>query len=50
MKVVQLGNCVVLCDNCAGFCPTDSISIPDKAEIKKLVGQLQRNQNKAAGS
>jgi NAD-dependent dihydropyrimidine dehydrogenase PreA subunit len=50
MKVVHPDNCVVLCDKCAGFCPTESIHFPDKAETKKLIGQLLRERDKAAGS
>jgi len=40
MKVIHPENCVVLCDKCAGFCPTESIHFPDKAETKKLIGRL----------
>lgn len=50
MKVVQPDNCVVLCDKCANFCPTESISFPNKSEIRKLVEQLLRERDKAAGS
>lgn len=43
MKVVQPDQCVVLCDKCAAFCPTDSIRFPDKTETKKRVGQLLKD-------
>jgi len=43
MKVVHPMNCVVLCDKCAAFCPTESIRFPDKTETKKQIGQLLRN-------
>jgi NAD-dependent dihydropyrimidine dehydrogenase PreA subunit len=40
--VANPGNCVVLCDKCAGFCPADAISFPDKEATKKLIGGLLR--------
>jgi NAD-dependent dihydropyrimidine dehydrogenase PreA subunit len=42
VEVVNPLNCVVLCDKCAGFCPQQAISFPDKAEIKHHIGQLLR--------
>ncbi len=33
-------NCVVMCDKCAGFCPQDAISFPDKKLTKDLLKQL----------
>lgn len=40
-KVINPNNCVVLCDKCAGFCPEDAISFPDKEEFKQLLRQLR---------
>ncbi len=42
MKVVHPENCVVLCDKCAKFCPTESIHFPDKMETKTLISKLMR--------
>jgi NAD-dependent dihydropyrimidine dehydrogenase PreA subunit len=42
MHVVNPENCVVLCDKCAGFCPQNAISFPDKAQFKQhLLDMLQ---------
>lgn len=41
-EVVNPDNCVVLCDKCAGFCPNDAITFPDKEETKKLLQKLLR--------
>jgi len=47
MNIVEIAdpnNCVVLCDKCAGFCPVEAITFPDKKEtkglLKKLVSEL----------
>jgi NAD-dependent dihydropyrimidine dehydrogenase PreA subunit len=42
VEVAEPDNCVVLCDKCAGFCPQDAISFPDKEEMKRLIGRLLR--------
>jgi NAD-dependent dihydropyrimidine dehydrogenase PreA subunit len=42
VEVANPDNCVVLCDKCAGFCPQEAISFPDKEVTKKLVGKLLR--------
>lgn len=42
VKVVEPDNCVVLCDKCAGFCPQDAISFPEKEATKRLIGRLLR--------
>jgi NAD-dependent dihydropyrimidine dehydrogenase PreA subunit len=42
MEVAVPGNCVVLCDKCAGFCDQDAIRFPDKEETKRLIGKLLR--------
>lgn len=33
-------NCVVMCDKCAGFCPLEAISFPDKGATKELLAEL----------
>jgi NAD-dependent dihydropyrimidine dehydrogenase PreA subunit len=33
-------NCVVLCDKCTLFCPSEAISFPDKDQFKKLLREL----------
>jgi len=40
VEVANPDNCVVLCDKCAGFCPQEAISFPDKEATKRLVGKL----------
>lgn len=38
--------CVVLCDKCAGFCPNEAISFPDREETKQsIIKQLKEVQN-----
>lgn len=44
MEVAEPDNCVVLCDKCAGFCPQDAISFPDKEETKRLILKLFQEQ------
>jgi NAD-dependent dihydropyrimidine dehydrogenase PreA subunit len=41
MEVANPNNCVVLCDKCAGFCPQDAITFPDKNEFKKVLQRLR---------
>ena len=40
VEVANPDNCVVLCDNCAEFCPEEAISFPDKEATKRLIGKL----------
>lgn len=40
MEVAHPQNCVVLCDKCAGFCPQDAITFPNKEQIKQRLIQL----------
>lgn len=44
MEVADPNNCVVLCDKCAGFCPVEAISFPDKEETKRLLQKLVSDQ------
>jgi len=39
-------NCVVLCDKCAGSCPAEAISFPDKKETKELLKKLLAEMDK----
>ncbi|NMB99281.1 MAG: 4Fe-4S binding protein [Thermoanaerobaculaceae bacterium] len=39
-EVVNPNNCVVLCDKCALFCPSEAITFPEKNEFKKLLREL----------
>lgn len=48
MRVVEPMNCVVLCDKCVGFCPSESIRFPDKQETKRLIGHLLRERGQTA--
>jgi NAD-dependent dihydropyrimidine dehydrogenase PreA subunit len=48
MVVANPTNCVVLCDKCAGFCPEDAITFPNKAEFKKLLMELMHQKKKTA--
>lgn len=43
MLVESPGNCVVLCDKCAKFCPQDAISFPDRKMIKTLLAEKLAN-------
>ena len=36
------GNCVVLCDKCAGFCPEEAISFPDREAMKHNISKILR--------
>ena len=40
VEVANPDNCVVLCDKCAGFCPQEAISFPDKEATKQLLEKL----------
>jgi len=40
VEVAEPTNCVVLCDKCAAFCATEAISFPEKATMKRLIGNL----------
>ena len=40
--VAEPGNCVVLGDQCAGFCAQEAISFPDIEETKRLLAKLLR--------
>ncbi len=40
MEVANPQNCVVLCDKCAGFCPQEAITFPDKEQFKKVLKDL----------
>jgi NAD-dependent dihydropyrimidine dehydrogenase PreA subunit len=42
VEVVEPDNCVVLCDKCAGFCPQDAISFPDREDMERLIARLVR--------
>jgi NAD-dependent dihydropyrimidine dehydrogenase PreA subunit len=44
MEIADPDNCVVLCDKCAGFCPVEAISFPDKEETKRLLQKLMSDQ------
>lgn len=44
-RVAEPMNCVVLCDECAGFCAVESITFPDKEQTKLLIQQLVREQH-----
>lgn len=46
MTVANPTNCVVMCDTCAGFCPQEAISFPDKDEFKEVLGNLMREARK----
>lgn len=35
-------NCVVLCDKCAGFCPEEALSFPDREAMKQLISKILR--------
>lgn len=41
MEVANPNNCGVLCDKCAGFCPQEAITFPDKEEFKKVLQRLR---------
>lgn len=41
-KVSDPDNCVVLCDKCARFCPSDAISFPDVIKTRNIVTDLLR--------
>lgn len=50
MRVANPGNCVVLCDKCATFCPQEAVSFPDKnAFLRELRRLLRENREKPAG-
>jgi NAD-dependent dihydropyrimidine dehydrogenase PreA subunit len=40
-EVANPYNCVVLCDKCASFCPSEAISFPDKDATKHLLTRLK---------
>lgn len=50
VEVAEPNNCVVLCDKCAGFCPSDAISFPDKKMIKQLIGKILREMEEKGGA
>lgn len=50
MTVANPTNCVVLCDKCAGFCPEEAITFPNKDEFKKLLQRLLRELREKAGT
>ena len=39
-------NCVVLCDKCAGFCPQDAITFPNKEQLKQRLRELVQELSK----
>ena len=43
MDVVNPGQCVVLCDKCAGYCPQEAIRFPDKEVTKAHLRDLLRS-------
>jgi ferredoxin len=46
IEVAEPLNCVVLCDKCAGFCPVEALSFPDKEETKSLLKKILSEQDK----
>ena len=48
MTVANPLNCVVLCDKCAGFCPEEAITFPDKDEFKKVLQKLLQQMREKA--
>jgi NAD-dependent dihydropyrimidine dehydrogenase PreA subunit len=48
IEVASPDNCVVLCDKCAGFCPQDAITFPDKNEFKKVLQRLREQWSAAS--
>lgn len=40
VEVANPQNCVVLCDKCAGFCPQEAITFPDKEQMKQRLREL----------
>lgn len=39
-KVINPYNCVVLCDKCALFCPTEALTFPDKEQFKAHLREI----------
>jgi len=50
MVVANPDNCVVLCDKCAGFCPNQAISFPDKEQMRQLLQRLRSQVASRIGS
>jgi len=50
MEIANPENCVVLCDKCAGFCPLDAISFPDKEQLKQRLRELLQSLSEPKGS
>jgi len=43
MKVADPYNCVVGCDKCGEFCPTDALEFPSKQELQEMIAELKNS-------